>query len=158
MSDATATPELIPRRALLAGGAAIGALLLGIGGLRVAGWRPQRSDAEVVRQRLLHFTDLPDGGIAIIDASSGREIERVHGEQGFLRGTLRGLARERRRRGLPAAAPLALLARADGRLTLLDPASGSRIDLESFGPDNAAVYARWLGGPSPNGIHQETRP
>jgi hypothetical protein len=27
---------------------------------------------------------------------------------------------------------------------LLDPATGSRLDLESFGPTNAAVFARWL--------------
>lgn len=151
-------PELIPRRALLAGGTGLVALLLGVGGLRLAGWRPARSDADVVRQRLLHFTDLPDGGIAIVDAASGRQIERVYGEQGFLRGTLRGLARERRRRGLSGEAPLALLARADGRLTLLDPATGERLDLESFGPDNAAVYARWLGPVTTPTDLLETRP
>jgi hypothetical protein len=29
-------------------------------------------------------------------------------------------------------------------VTLVDPAAGTRIDLESFGPTNVAVFARWL--------------
>ena len=48
---------------------------------------------------------------------------------------------------LPAgsmAAPFELIARADGRLTLIDTATEARIDLESFGPTNAAVFARLL--------------
>jgi hypothetical protein len=52
--------------------------------------------------------------------------------------------RERKLRGLASDAPLQLISRADGRLTLSDPATGSRIDLESFGSTNAAVFARWL--------------
>jgi hypothetical protein len=38
-------------------------------------------------------------------------------------------------------APMQLLGRADGRLTLLDPSTQQRIDLEAFGPSNAAVFA-----------------
>jgi hypothetical protein len=34
-----------------------------------------------------------------------------------------------------------LLGRADGRLTLLDPSTQQRIDLEAFGPSNASVFA-----------------
>jgi hypothetical protein len=33
---------------------------------------------------------------------------------------------------------------ADGRLLITDPHTGQRIDLASFGHDNAAVFARWL--------------
>ena len=40
-----------------------------------------------------------------------------------------------------------LIGRADGRLTLEDPATGRRVDLESFGPTNAAVFAQILDGP-----------
>jgi len=71
----------------------------------------------------------------------------VQGEAGFLRGSLRALTRERQRRGLGPAIPFELSARADGRLTLHDPATGERLDLESFGPTNAAVYARMLALP-----------
>jgi hypothetical protein len=37
-----------------------------------------------------------------------------------------------------------LIGHADGRLTLLDPMTGTRVDLGSFGPTNAAVFARFL--------------
>jgi putative photosynthetic complex assembly protein len=70
------------------------------------------------------------------------------GEQGFLRGVLRGLARERRALGVPADRPYRLTLHADSRLLITDPATGQRIDLASFGPDNAAVFLRWLP-PSP---------
>jgi len=36
------------------------------------------------------------------------------------------------------------VARTDGRITLMDPATGQRIDLESFGPTNTAEFARFF--------------
>ena len=137
-------PELIPRRALITGGAVVLLTLVGTAAVCWSGTGSAAADSAVVAQRLLRFEDLPDRGIAIVDHASGQELEVVHGEQGFLRGTLRGLARERRLRGLTGSTPLQLLARADGRLTLADPSTGQHIDLESFGASNAAVFARWL--------------
>ena len=63
---------------------------------------------------------------------------RVQGEHGFLRGTLRGWRASAASQGLGSEPPFRLIARADGRLTLEDPATGERVDLESFGPTNAA--------------------
>jgi putative photosynthetic complex assembly protein len=149
-----ATPEIIPRRALLAGGLALIVLVGAIGTARLTGVEIAEPDAVTVVERSLRFVDRPDGGIAVVDARSGRTLDVMQGEQGFLRGTLRGMARERRRNSLDDTAPLSLLARADGRLTLVDPSTGRRIDLESFGPTNAAVFARWIA-PS---TAQEARP
>lgn len=93
----------------------------------------------------LRFADRADGGIDIVDAATGRTLADVEpGTHGFLRGTMRGLARERRRQGIGADPPFSLVGRADGRLTLEDPATGRRIDLGSFGPVNAAVFVRLL--------------
>jgi putative photosynthetic complex assembly protein len=61
-----------------------------------------------------------------------------------MRGSLRALARERRLDKLHANAPVRLTAWPDGRLTLEDTSDGERIELEAFGPDNEAVYARLL--------------
>ena len=66
---------------------------------------------------------------------------------------MRSLVRERKRQGLGPETPFQLLARADGRLTLLDPSTGRRIDLESFGPTNSAVFQRLLPGASPAPAH-----
>ena len=149
-----ATTEIIPRRALLAGGLALAATVLAVGAARLSGVDIAEPDAVTVIERSLRFVDRTDGGIAVVDARTGRTLDVMQGEQGFLRGTLRGMARERRRSGIDDSTPLSLLARADGRLTLVDPATGRRIDLESFGPTNAAVFARWIGPPTA----QEARP
>jgi putative photosynthetic complex assembly protein len=82
--------------------------------------------------------------VVVIDATTKSVIHTMTGEAGFFRGALRGLARERRRAGLGSEQPFQLIGRADGRLTLADPATGQRIDLESFGPTNAAVFARFM--------------
>ena len=95
---------------------------------------------------LLRFVDQPDGSINVIDTSTEKVVQNFQGEQGFLRGTLRALVRERKLRGVDAATErtFELIAHSGGRLTLRDPATGSSIALESFGPTNTAVFARLI--------------
>jgi putative photosynthetic complex assembly protein len=97
-------------------------------------------DAAPTQVLLLRFEDRPDGSIAVIHYKTGREIDSVKGEAGFVRGTLRGLAQERKRKGLDSGPPFELIYRADGRLTLSDTATGRMVDLESFGPINAGTF------------------
>lgn len=144
---AAALPDnrgVFPRAALWIGGVLIALTLGGVGLYRALAPAKSSDATPVLMQRALHFNDQPDGGVAIVDAASGRTLDTVHGEQGFLRGTLRALVRERRQRGVAADAPLQLIARVDGRLQLADAATGAHIDLDAFGPTNAAVFARWL--------------
>ena len=117
-------------------------VLLAVGWARWQGLAVRFEDAPTRWQRALHFEDTPDGAVLAMDADSGQPIARFEGEQGFLRGTLRALARERSRRGLGPQAPLRLMAQGDGRLTLLDPSTGERIGLEAFGPSNLAVFSQ----------------
>ena len=125
-------------------GAVVLATLLGVTAVRVSGTRIQEPDAASVSTRLLRFDDGPQGSVRVFDGRTGQHLQDLHGEQGFLRGALRALARERRMRELGPALPFELNARADGRLTLIDTATQARVDLESFGPTNAAVFARML--------------
>lgn len=102
-------------------------------------------DAATVTERSLRYEDRPDGSIVVLDGRDESLITILApGTNGFMRGTLRGLARERKSRGIGAEQPFELIARADGRLTLIDPATDRRIDLESFGPTNAAAFAQLL--------------
>ena len=116
-------------------------ILLAIGFARWQGISDKQADAATVWQRDLVFADGPQGSVIVKDAQSQTEIAQFEGEQGFLRSTLRALVRERKRQNIGPDAPMQLLGRADGRLTLLDPSTQQRIDLEAFGPGNAAVFA-----------------
>jgi putative photosynthetic complex assembly protein len=74
-------------------------------------------------------------------------VEVEPGTGGFIRGVLRALVRERRLSGTGAEPPFTLTRWRDGRLTLDDSATGRRLELTSFGPDNAAVFADLLARP-----------
>ncbi len=105
-------------------------------------------DAPAVAQRDLRFVDESDGTISVLVSPGGERIASIGaGQENFLRGTMRGLARARRAVDIGPEPPFRLIGRADGRLTLEDPSTGRRVDLESFGPDNAVVFARLLSTP-----------
>jgi putative photosynthetic complex assembly protein len=107
------------------------------------------STAAPQTERALKFEDRVDGAIAVIDARDGGLIDMIApGSNGFLRGALRGLARERKRMGQGPEVPFMLVARADGRLTLDDPVSKRQVDLKSFGPTNARVFEQFLVKPA----------
>ncbi len=136
--------ETVPRQAVLALGLLLIVTLLGVAAVRLSGTPIRAADAPTAAQRSLRFEDGPAGSVTVLDARSGERIDSVSGEAGFLRGSLRALVRERKLRGIGSGPAFELIARTDGRLTLLDPATGERLDLESFGPTNSAVYRRWL--------------
>ncbi len=130
------------RAPLIAAGALIAVSIAVTAGVRWSGVDISQPDAPVLMTRSLVFVDRADGGIDVIDAREQRVIETIVGQAGFVRGTLRGLARERHRAGIGATLPFELVAHTDGRLTLIDPSTHRRVDLESFGPTNTAEFAQ----------------
>ena len=60
---------------------------------------------------------------------------------GFLRGTMRGLARQRVRQDADRDIPFRLTEWADGRLTLEDPTTGRMVEMEAFGSTNEDAFA-----------------
>ena len=115
---------------------------------------PDEPQGRALVTRDLRFEDRADGAVLIYDAASRTPFQVVQGEAGFLRGTLRGLARTRRSEGLDSTQPFHLAAWPDGRMTLDDPATGRHVELEAFGSANLAVFARMLPGvtvPTPPG-------
>ncbi|MGA1316386.1 MAG: photosynthetic complex assembly protein PuhC [Rubrivivax sp.] len=140
---------LIPRWATRAVATLLALLLIGIGSARLSGWEPSVTPGALLLERSLRFTDTPDGAILVSDVTESRTLATMRGEQGFLRGVLRGLARDRRQHGIGADAPYTLSLHDDGRLLISDPSTGQRIDLASFGADNAAVFTQWLPAPTP---------
>jgi len=109
------------------------------------GARTGLPQVDLVVERDFVFLDGPDGEVSVSVAGHpalGRALPA--GTHNFIRGVLRGLARERRQHGLGREAPFRLAAWADGRLSLEDTATGRIIALESFGPTNAAEFRRLL--------------
>ncbi|AWW48384.1 photosynthetic complex assembly protein PuhC [Polynucleobacter paneuropaeus] len=124
--------------------AALAMVVMGVGSFMKAGVIERQADASVLVQKDLYFRDLPDGSVGVISANNGDVVAKVEGQAGFVRGILRAMARERRIRHITSDDAFSLISHSDGRLTLVDPATQNRIDLESFGKDNAAEFAAFL--------------
>ena len=96
----------------------------------------------------LRFADLPDGGVAVLRAADGAEVAVLApGADGFIRATLRGLVRERKRGDFGSEPPFRLSAWTDGGLSLEDTATGRTLDLRAFGPTQVEAFARLLPAP-----------
>lgn len=147
-----ATAQGLPTPVLLAAGALMLIAVIGVATVRFTGvGAVQVPDAQAVTVKEFLFEDRNDGSIAILDARSRLQVASVAPESnGFLRGTMRGLARERKRQGVGPEVAFQIVGRADGRLTLIDPGTSRRVDLESFGPTNSEVFAKLMTGPSPS--------
>jgi putative photosynthetic complex assembly protein len=145
MSEPTANAPF-PRGPLIAAAVLISFTIAAAAIVRITGiGKSIDPDAPTIAERTLRYEDRPNGSIAVVDARDSSLVTVLEpGTNGFIRGTLRSLVRERRSRGIGPEQPFELLARADGRLTLLDPATDRRIDLESFGPTNAGAFRQLL--------------
>jgi len=142
--------EPFPLAALLGAAALIGVSLALVAMARLNGVGATRMPvAAVVSTRDLRFEDLSNGGISVYDMQAERVITTVQpGTNGFLRGVLRGLARERRREEVGKLPPFRLTRWADGRLSIDDPMTGQRVNLEVFGPTNVEVFAQLMNAPT----------
>lgn len=93
--------------------------------------------------RQLAFEDQSNGGIAVLDGRTRSRITAVEPkEDGFVRGVLRGFARERRAKGIGPQPPFDLILTAEGGLILSDPETGREVFLNAFGPTNAQAFGR----------------
>ncbi len=124
--------------------AMIGLAFMGAVAGRIAGSTQVEETGSVVASRDLRFADRADGAVVVTDAQTEQTVDVLQGEQGFIRSTMRGLARARRLDGIGAAPPFHLAAWSDGRLTLDDPSDGRHLELQAFGSLNVAVFARLL--------------
>jgi putative photosynthetic complex assembly protein len=135
-----------PRGPLLGAGALIVLSLLLAGTTRYTGLGASMVDpANQVQARDLRFEDRDDGSVAVLDAGTRQVVEILApGTNGFVRGVMRGLARERKLGGIGDALPFRLTSWSDGRLSLRDLATGREIQLVSFGQTQFDTFAAML--------------
>jgi putative photosynthetic complex assembly protein len=142
--------EKVPRLPLLAAWSLVILALVGVA------WQSWFAEPDPGRDALtagvpathvrdLRFSDRDDGAVTVHDAKTGELLDVIEvGEGGFIRATLRGLARERRLRKVGVEAPFRVQRQADGRLFLIDMGTSRHIDLWAFGAVNAQSFTRYL--------------
>jgi putative photosynthetic complex assembly protein len=134
--------QSVPTGALWGAGALVLASLLLVGIARISGYRPARPlDSAVVASIDLRFEDRSDGAVLVYRGGDALVYIVKPGTNGFVRGVLRGLVRERRADHIGPTPPFRLTRWSDGRLSLDDPSTGRHVDLEVFGPANAGAFA-----------------
>lgn len=123
--------------------AMVGSVTFGVANYVISG--PPAQSGTVLLTRAITFEDVEAGGVLVRDTTTGAAIALLgSGEGGFVRSTLRALARERRGWNLGGEQPFRLTAWDDGRFTLHDEATGRTVDLKAFGPTNAEAFGRLL--------------
>jgi putative photosynthetic complex assembly protein len=105
---------------------------------------------KLVETREIAFLDAPKGALNVVDTSTQEVIFTTGtGTDGFLRGTLRALGRDRKRVGGQKVEPYTVSRWESGHITLTDSVTGAKIDLAAFGSTNVAVFERFLKGKQP---------
>jgi len=150
--------NMLPRGTLIIAGALVAFAFTSTVVVRVAGIpaaaspAAMRAEAKIapVASRDLRFLDRADGAVVIEDIHSGQPASIIPAGQktGFIRGVMRGLARERRSRGIGDQPPFNLTLFRDGELSLTDSATGRQIELTAFGSTNRAAFAALLPTPT----------
>jgi putative photosynthetic complex assembly protein len=141
-----ANDRRFPRGALVSA-AVLVALSLGAAGFaRLSGiGLSQAPEGTAVQSRVLRFADRADGAVVVYDVRSERVAAVLPPEtNGFVRGVMRSLVRERRREDVGSEPPFLLTRWSDGRLSIEDVATRERIELTAFGQTNVAAFARFL--------------
>ena len=138
------TSRRFPRMPLILAFSAVGVALAVASAGALTGYATPEPSGTMVVSRDLRFADGQDGSVIVTDVRDGKPVEVFTGENGFVRGTLRGLARTRRAEGIGAQDPFRLVAWSDGRLTLDDLTTGRHIELQAFGSVNTEVFGKLL--------------
>lgn len=138
--------ELVPRVLLRAVGLLVASALAIATFARVTGMEPAAMppQSEIVQQRALVIYGDMAGAARVFDTEGTLITDLDPTQGGFISGVWRALARVRTTYDVDIHAPLQLLRFADGRLALRDDLTGWRAELQGFGRDNRAAFARLL--------------
>ena len=145
-----------PKAALIGAGLLIFGTIAGVGNIQLQKFsagtlRPSyESAAAPLETRDLRFIDLHDGvsvfggHVQVFDAATGVELPQLRERDGFIRAVLNSLAFERTKRGIDAPPVFQIARWSDDRITIMDRATGSRINLADFGHGNKSVFQRFF--------------
>jgi putative photosynthetic complex assembly protein len=157
MSHAVHHDPTVPRGALI-GAAAVLLFTMAMAGATRVGLIPHSADPDASRaaqnvlpaqSRELRFADRADGAVVVTDANSGDTVKVVEfGQGGFLRATMRRMAKARIAAGKGAEPPFKLTLWENGALSLSDPETGRNAEIHGFGADHSKIFADMLEDPA----------
>lgn len=157
MSHAESHDPTVPRGALMAAAVLLLVTIMLTGAVRW-GLIPQSANPTASRaeqniapaqSRELRFTDRADGAVVVTDASTGAEVKIIEfGKGGFVRATMRRMAKTRMAAGIGAEPPFKLVRWENGALSLTDPQTGREAEIHGFGADHSLIFAEMLEGPT----------
>lgn len=141
--------EPFPRFALIAAAVLIAGSITAAAAARYADANAspaaQSENVAPLSARDLTFFDMENGSVEVRDAAGTQVLFVAEpGTNGFIRGVMRGMARDRRSRGIGQEPAFRLAQWPDGRLSLEDLATGRHIELSAFGDTNRAAFAQLL--------------
>lgn len=156
MSHAAQHDPTVPRAAII-GAAVILLFTMALTGAVSLGLIPKSADPTLTRAaqnispvqtRQLRFADRADGAVVVSDANSGETVKVIEfGQGGFVRATMRRMAKVRAAAGIGAEPPFKLVLWENGALSLTDPETGRDAEIHGFGPDHSKVFAEMLKAP-----------
>lgn len=159
MSEAHRHDVVLPRSAIIGAGLLVALAIVAAAATRFIGQvETLRPASIVVAERALRFEDRADGAVLVFDMRTAEQVSTLApGTNGFMRGVLRGLVRERRSRDIGDDRPFVLTRWTDGHLTVTDSATGRRIELRAFGPTNEQAFLPLLAGDAATALRTAAR-
>jgi len=112
-----------------------------VSGLSLVGTPPQ---SEVVARASLYFFSERSGAVRVL-SSQGDLLANLSGEEGgFVSNVALAVDQERRKQGVELNAPVEVIWRENGRISVYDPSTAWQADLMGFGADNSRAFAMLL--------------
>jgi len=110
-------------------------------------WRAAEAPAQTPPRlsMLLQFEADSSGNLTVRKVPGGEVVDTLDPDAGgFARTMVRVIRRDLGAGANVDAMPFQLNAWQDGRMALLDTATGRSVDLRAFGPTQAGVFLRWI--------------
>ncbi len=123
-------------------GAAVIMTVATVAALRLSGFTPDTSiDSPLVDEVFLRFVDVEAGEVHVYEHTSDSRIATLEpAKDSFIRGVMRGMARERRSRDIGMRPPFRLALFGDGSMIVEDPSVDMHVNLVAFGPTNIGSF------------------
>ena len=138
--------EKVPKALLSMMFALVVFILVAVSVARVSGWTlvgtPPQS--EIVAKASLYLFSEKNKAVTVL-SSKGVLLANLTGEEGgFVSDVARAVDQERRKQGVESNAPIEVIWRENGQISVYDPSTAWQADLMGFGADSSRAFAMLL--------------